>query len=227
VLVFVLYQEPSAKHATDEHDRGPVRFRTILAFENFILLMVVIFGLHFVDRSFGPVLPLYLEQLGTPLARVPLTAGLLFSIVAATGALGNRLCGSLLQRSTPRRIIVTCGGVGAACALLYAVAPASVWAFVITPIFGATMGIATTAAYTAAGAVMPARARATGFGFMSTASLTGVALSPIASGLLAATSIRAVFLLDSVGLVVLAILVSRLMIVAHAGKASAPVAEEM
>ena len=66
VLVFVLYQEPVTKHPGEERDRGPVRFRTILAFENFVLLMVVIFGLQFVDRSFGPVLPLYLEQLGTP-----------------------------------------------------------------------------------------------------------------------------------------------------------------
>ena len=107
VLVFVLYQEPVTKHAGEERDRGPVRFRTILAFENFVLLMVVIFGLQFVDRSFGPVLPLYLEQLGTPSGRIPLAAGLLFSIVAGTGALGNHLCGSLLQRSTPRRLIAT------------------------------------------------------------------------------------------------------------------------
>ena len=62
---------------------------------------------------------------------------------------------------------------------------------------------------------------------MSTASLTGVALSPIASGLLGATSIRAVFLLDGIGLVVLAILVSRLMIVTHAPRTSTPVAEEL
>jgi DHA1 family multidrug resistance protein-like MFS transporter len=228
VLVFVLYHEPATKHAADDRDRGPVRFRTILAFENFVLLMVVIFGLHFVDRSFGPVLPLYLEQLGTPSVHIPLAAGVLFSIVAGTGALGNHLCGSLLQRSTPRHIIGTCGGVGAICAFLYAVAPASAWVFAITPIFGAAMGIATTAAYTAAGAVIPARARGTGFGFMSTASLTGVALSPIASGLLGATSIRGVFLLDGIGLVVLAILVSRLMIVTtHAAKASAPVAEDL
>ena len=38
--------------------------RNILAFENFLLLMVVIFGLQLVDRSFGPVLPLHVTQLG-------------------------------------------------------------------------------------------------------------------------------------------------------------------
>ena len=47
-------------------DTAPARisFRKVLAFENFLLLMGVIFGIQFVDRSFGPILPLYLEQLG-------------------------------------------------------------------------------------------------------------------------------------------------------------------
>ena len=44
--------------------RGRVTFRNVLAFQNFILMMVVIFGLQFVDRSFGPVLPLWVEQSG-------------------------------------------------------------------------------------------------------------------------------------------------------------------
>ena len=43
---------------------------------------------------------------------------------------------------------------------------------------------------------MPAQARGAGFGLLTTASLTALALSPIISGLLGATSIRAVFLLD-------------------------------
>jgi MFS transporter, DHA1 family, multidrug resistance protein len=227
VLVFVLYQEPSTKQPGEDRDRGPVRFRNVLAFENFVVLMVVVFGLQFVDRSFGPVLPLYLAQLGTPLAGVPLAAGVLFSIAAGTAALGNHMCGRLLQQTSPRSVIAGSGAAGAVCALVYALAPSSTWVFVVTPIFGAAMGVATTGVYTAAGAVIPAGARGTGFGFLSTASLTGLALSPIVSGLLGATSIRAVFLLDTAALVVLGILVSRLMIPTHGAKASAPVAEEV
>ena len=74
VLVFLMYDERTAPH----HDAGAsaarVTFRNVLAFENFILLMVVVFGLQFVDRSFGPVLPLYIAQLGTSPARVPLVS---------------------------------------------------------------------------------------------------------------------------------------------------------
>jgi DHA1 family multidrug resistance protein-like MFS transporter len=227
VLVFVMYHEPTTRHTEGAPSRGPIRFRTVLAFENFVLLMAVVFGLQFVDRSFGPILPLYLAQLGTPLAQVPIAAGVLFSIVAGAAALGNHVCGRLLHRTTPRSVIAGSAAAGAACALLYAIAPDSAWVFAVTPIFGAAMGIATTGAYTAAGSVIPAEARGASFGLLSTASLTGLALSPFVSGFLAATSIRAVFLLDAAALVVVGYLVSRQMIVARAEKAPTPVAEEL
>src|SRR5581483_7085349 len=73
----------------------PVTFRDVLAFENFILMMAVIFGLQFVDRSVGPVLPLYVEQVGIDHANVAVVSGLLFSIMAGTGAIGHHLCGKL------------------------------------------------------------------------------------------------------------------------------------
>lgn len=227
VIVFFLYREPQTKAAEDTPMAGPVSFRTVLAFENFVLLMAVVFGLQFVDRSFGPILPLYLAQLGTPLAQVPLAAGVLFSIAAGAAALGNHVCGRLLDRATPRSVIAGSAAAGAAGALLYAVAPDSTWVFAVTPIFGAAMGMATTGAYTAASSVIPGAARGAGFGLLSTASLTGLALSPMVSGFLSATSIRAVFLLDAAALIILGFLVARLMIMARARKAPTPVAEEL
>ena len=61
-----MYDERSVPHARRARTGGRVTFRNVLAFENFILLMAVVFGLQFVDRSFGPVLPLYVAELGTP-----------------------------------------------------------------------------------------------------------------------------------------------------------------
>ena len=120
VLVFVMYHEPSTRTAGDSSAPGPVSFRTVLAFENFVLLMAVVFGLQFVDRSFGPILPLYLAQIGTPLARVPLVAGVLFSIAAGAAALGNYVCSRLLDRTTPKTVIAGSAAAGAVGALLYA-----------------------------------------------------------------------------------------------------------
>ena len=227
LLVLVMYDEHTAPHdaATASADR--VTFRNVLAFENFILLMGVVFGLQFIDRSFGPVLPLYVAELGTPVERVPIVAGGLFSIAAGAGAVGHHFCGRLLRRATARRVIAASVALGAAGASVYVLARGP-WLLVLgTPIFGLAIGVATTAAYTAASSVMPASARGAGFGLLTTASLAGLALSPIVNGILGATSIRAVFLLDTVGLIALAVAVSRLMIAAPLLDATSPSTEEL
>jgi len=227
LIVVFLYDEHRAPHSSTPGKDERVTFRSMLAFENFILLMAVVFGLQFVDRSFGPVLPLFVAQVGTPVSRVPIVAGVLFSIAAGTGAVGHHICGRLLRRTTARRVIAVSAAIGSAGAFIYVLATGP-WLLVVgTPVFGIAIGIATTAAYTAASSVMPASGRGAGFGLLTTASLTGLALSPIVNGILGATSIRAVFVLDAVGLAALAVIVSRLMIVAPMVGATAPATEEI
>jgi MFS transporter, DHA1 family, multidrug resistance protein len=229
VLVLFMYDERQTAHASTNAatDRGQVTFRNVLAFENFVLLMAVIFGLQFVDRSFGPVLPLFVAALGTPADRVPLVAGVIFSIAAGAGAVGHHVCGTLLRRAQVRLVIAWSAAVGAAGAILYVLAGGVRLLLLATPLFGLAIGVATTAAYTAATSVMPASARGAGFGLLTTASLAGLALSPIVNGMLAATSIRAVFLLDAAGLLVLAAIVSRLMIQTPMREMTAPATEEI
>ncbi len=226
VVVFFMYDE-RATTASRGEESGRVTFRNVLAFENFILLLVVIFGLQFVDRSFGPVLPLYVEQLGTPKARVPLVAGVLFSLAAGAGALGHHFCSGLLRRTTARSVIAGAAGAGAVGALVYALAGGTTLLVAATPVFGIAIGAATTAAYAAAGSVIPPAARGAGFGLLTTGSLIGLALSPIVAGFLGATSIRAVFVLDTVAMLALAGIVSRLMIEGPVRSGETPVAEEI
>jgi MFS family permease len=226
LLVVFMYDEHQATHVELAKDER-VTFRSMLAFENFILLLAVVFGLQFIDRSFGPVLPLFVTELGTPAGRVPIVAGVLFSIAAGTGALGHHFCGRLLRRTSARRVIAGSAAVGAGGTFVYVLAR-SPWILVLgTPIFGVAIGVATTAAYTAASSIMPAAGRGAGFGLLTTASLAGLALSPIVNGILGATSIRAVFVLDTVAMLALAMMVSRLMIVAPLAGTAAPATEEM
>src|SRR4029453_8728099 len=88
-------------------------FRSVLAFQNFVLMMAVIFGLQFVDRSFGPILPLYVERVVVAHTRVALVSGILFSIMAFAGALGHHFCGKLLKRFS-LRVVIAGGAVVAA-----------------------------------------------------------------------------------------------------------------
>ncbi len=211
VLVFVLYDEHQVRPAhvpADDADRS-ITFRSLLAFENFLLMMAVIFGLQFVDRSFGPILPLYVGQLGVSATQIPLVSGILFSIAAGAGALGHHYCASLLRRHSPPRLIAAASAAAAVGAGLYVVVHDVRWLFLATPVFGIAIGSGMTAAYTSAASVIPASARGAGFGLLTTASLVGLAVSPIVSGLLGATSIRAVFGLDVVALAALAVIVVR------------------
>ena len=225
VLVFVMYREPGVGRVSPAGRDRRVTFRNVLAFENFILLMAVVFGLQFVDRSFGPVLPLYIAEIGTPRDAVPLVSGILFSIMAGAAAGGNQICGWLLRRHSPRAVIAGAAAIGSLGTSVYVLAGNIGLLVLGTTAFGVAIGVATTAAYTAAGAVVPASARGAGFGLLTTASLTGLALSPIASGLLGTVSIRAVFLLDAVGLLVLATMVRRLMVSAPGATTTAPAEE--
>jgi MFS family permease len=213
VLVFLMYDEQTAAH--DEPARGKeardrsVTFRDVLAFENFLLMAIVIFGLQFVDRSFGPVLPLYVGQLGTASGSIPFVSGVLFSIAAGAGAIGHHFCARMLQRRSATRLIALSAAAGTVSVAVYLVANHVGWLLAATPFFGLAIGIATTAAYTAAAAVIPPNVRGTGFGLLTTASLVGLAVSPIVSGFLAVTSIRAVFALDVISLAALAMSVHR------------------
>lgn len=223
-LVFFMYDERiTHAHPGELDDRtgdrtgdrtadrtASVTFRDVLAFENFLLMAVVIFTFQFVDRSFGPVLPLFVEAIGTPAMRVAFMSGVLFSIVAAAGALGHHVCAALLRRWTTAQLVVLASAMAAAGAAGYLAAPRLPWLFAATPVFGLAIGFGTTAAYTAAAGVIPVNVRGLGFGLMTTASLIGMAVSPVLCGLLAAASIRAVFALDVVALAALALAVHHL-----------------
>jgi MFS family permease len=78
-------------------------------------------------------------------------------------------------------------------------------------VFGVGVGVSMTAAYTTAGGALPDAARATGFGFLTSASLIGMATSPMVAGLIAHAGIRLVFLVDAVMLLVFGAAVYRVM----------------
>jgi DHA1 family multidrug resistance protein-like MFS transporter len=211
LLVFFLYKEVPLPTPEEHEARGRVSFRDVLSFENFIILMLVVFGLQFIDRSFGPILPLYLDEAGVPEARIPIVAGLIFSTAAGAGALGNYFSARLLTMRHPRVVLAVSAAVSMAASAVLAFEP-PVWVMLAASgFFGAGIGVAMTTAYAEAGKVIPAGSHGTGFGLLTTASLTGLALSPVFGGVIGATSMNAVFIANAVGLAGLAVLVLRRM----------------
>jgi MFS transporter, DHA1 family, multidrug resistance protein len=225
ILVTFLFREPP-RQAARKKDGSGMSFGSILAFENFLLVMFLLFGLQLVDRSFGPVLPLYLGEIGYAADRVPILAGILFSILAFTGALGNQLSSRLLRRHSPRVVIAWSVLLGAAALAMFTASDA-VWTLSASlAVVGLCIGTSITTAYAAGNAVIPHEVHSTAFGFLTGAALIGIAISPVLSGLVAARSIRAVFVVGIVALVMLAIVVRKVMVERNPPVESAPPMEE-
>ncbi len=209
-LVLFTYDEPMRRVPAGETVER-ISFRDVLASQNFILLMTAIFGIQFADRSFGPVLPLYVEAVGTSRDQAPLVSAVIFSILAGAGAVGHHSCGWLLKRHPARRVIVE-GTLAASIAVaIFGLTSSLPILFLSSTVFGLGVGAAMTAAFTAAGTALAPGVHGTGFGFLTGAWLAGLALSPVISGLMSGLSLRLVFVLDAVVLVALAWLVRRVM----------------
>ena len=209
LLVLFFYKEPLNRRAAEKARGGWEVFGQLMRLPGFLLALFVIFGLQTVDRSFGPVLPLFVEQVGVGSTRIPIVAGVLFSLGAISAAVGSQLGPRLLKRYSAKTVIVT-GTLTAGLALTAIVVSSSLVVLgVAIVIAGTAMGAGTTTIYAVAGGLLPADAHATGFGIMTTASLLGLAVSPVAAGLIGAAGLRIVFVADVVLLLVVGLLVLR------------------
>ena len=126
----------------------------------------------------------------------------MFTVLACAAALGHHWCAGLLNRWGARRALSRASLLAAIGAVLMARPGTPLGLGVAVAIFGIGVGVAMTAAYTTAGGALPDAARATGFGFLTSASLIGMAASPMVSGLIAHAGIRVVFYVNAVMLVV-------------------------
>jgi len=205
LLVVVVYKEP-AKRETAATARGGWEVVTqLMRLPGFVLALVVIFLLQTVDRSFGPVLPLFVQQVGVAAPRIAFVAGVLFSLGAISAAIGSQLGPWLLKHYSAKTVLVA-GTLTASSALAAIVVAPSAWVLgMAIVIAGTAMGAGTTTIYSVAGALLPADAHATGFGIMTTASLMGLAVSPVVAGFIGSAGLRIVFVADVFLLLLLAV----------------------
>jgi MFS family permease len=203
LLIAVIYREPRTRQARSASRGLRAVVRELASTPGFAMVFCVILGLQLVDRSFGPILPLYVERL-VPAGQVPFVAGVLFSLAAVCAALGHRVAAPLLERWAPPALVAG-ASLATAAGLAVIVAAPSVWALAVAlAVAGAAIGVGMTAAFTSGGALLPADAHATGFGLMMTASLIGLAVSPILAGLISGPDLAIVFEADLVLMLVLA-----------------------
>jgi MFS transporter, DHA1 family, multidrug resistance protein len=202
-LVVFGYREDRV-HTRAPSDTGPhPTFAELRRIPHFTLFVGLVFALQLVDRSFGPVLPLYLREIGIVDARVPFLTGIIFTTSAAAAALGNQLTHWLLSRLSTSQVVTIGAALAGVSAIVFGVGAPVPTLLATAVVFGFAIGAATTAVYTAAARSTTVGQRGFAFGYLTTAYLVGLAVSPVVAGFIGAGSMRAVFFADACGLAAL------------------------
>ena len=212
-LVVVAYREKGgARTARADGQPSATTLRELRKFPHFLLFMATVFGLQLVDRSLGPILPLYLSEIGFTAERVPFLAGILFTTTAAAAAIGNQASRFLLARASAGLLVPTMVAIAMVATIIFSVAGPWMGLLLVAAGFGFALGVATTSIYTEASKNVPVESRGAAFAYLSSAYLVALAASPVMAGVLGAFSMRAVFVVDALGLGLLAWIVRREMV---------------
>ena len=203
LLVLILYTE-TRRPREREREAASGGFRSVIALPGLLTLLAVLFGVNFIGRSFTPILPLHLEDLGVPASRLASATGILISVYSIAAAASATLLGRASRSRSPRRLLLMTLLGGAPIVASMALVP-SYRAFLALAVLGGLVGGGTlTLCYTVGGLMVPQDVRTTAFGFFSGAALFGGALSPSVAGLIAHASLRGIYWLDAALYLVLA-----------------------
>jgi MFS family permease len=165
--------------------------------EYFTALMILFF-VNMADRTFGPIIPLFLEELGRPRAGLEMVAGILISAAAFGEAFSSWMSGRLASKISLRRLIIG-RLILSIVVLLPMIAVRTVGEFSFLRVLLALLAGGTlTLALSAAHHVIPNEHRGTGFALLSGTSMAGGAAGPIIAGAIAGFSLRGVFIANSV-----------------------------
>jgi len=218
LLVLLLYTETERPGGQAREARAG-GFRSVVAIPGLLTLLIVLFGVNFIGRSFTPILPLHLQDLGVPTARLASATGILISVYSIAAALSATLLGRASRSRSPRRLLLLTLLGGAPIVASMALVP-SYRSFLALAVLGGLVGGGTlTLCYTIGGLMVPQDIRTTAFGFFSGAALFGGAVSPSIAGLIAHAQLRGIYFVDAGLYLVLAVVLWR---VRPATKASPP-----
>jgi MFS transporter, DHA1 family, multidrug resistance protein len=174
--------------------------------------LLILFFVNMADRTFGPIIPLFLEELGTPRSRLAAVAGGVISAAAFGEAFSAWLSGKLATRVSLRRLII--GRLAFSTLVLVPMVFASsteqfsTLRVVLALLAGGTLTLALSAAHR----VIPEERRGSGFGLLSSTSMFGSAAGPLIAGAIAGVSIRAIFVFNAVVYLLMIVFVTRNMI---------------
>jgi len=191
-LIFLFEEERPAELA----QRPPhLPFREVFRLPHFPLVLGLLLICQFIDRGLALLIPLKVADL-SGVERIAAISGLIISASAVCGTVSSSLAGRLgLRWPIARLLLVGCVIGGVPCALM---AWTDTWValLVLRCLVGFLLGGTLTLAYSLGGQLAPSETRGAAFGWLALGVQFGTALSPLATGGLAALSLPGAFVFD-------------------------------
>jgi DHA1 family multidrug resistance protein-like MFS transporter len=198
ILIHRLYQDPEDAHARlNGVEEKSISFRQATAIPSFGIMLSVLFFVNFVERSYAPVIPLYILTLGTSLKNAAKTAGLVLSLGLLAEAISAMALGNRMKMKAAGKILLWRLAAGALICLPMGLVWTTAQLLVLRLALGLLAGGCMVVIYTLASLVIPKETRATSFSFLASASLLGASIGPVAAGALTHVNIRATFFFNA------------------------------
>jgi len=171
--------------------------RLAIALPGFGSILGALFLTQMVDRSYGPILPLFVAHLGTPDNQVASFSGLVVSLGAAAMGVSAGLGGVVASRWRVHPLLVASLVAGFFLCAPMALVETPMQFLVLRVLIGLFAGGTVTLIMSLANTRIPSASKGTAFGVISSATLLGTAISPLITGALAGFDLRLVFGLNS------------------------------
>ena len=194
-LVVLIFLFKEARPAEVSRRPPALSLRDVLRLPHFLLVLCLLIICQFIDRGLALLIPLKVADLGG-VERIAAISGLIISASAVCGTISAGLAGRLALRwPIGQLLLVGCVAGGVPCALM---AWTDTWValLVLRCLVGFLLGGALTLAYSLGGQLAPSDTRGAAFGWLALGVQFGTALSPLATGGLAALSLRGAFVFD-------------------------------
>ena len=194
--LIVLFKEERPGRAGEVAQRPPhFSLRDLFRLPHLPLVLGLLLICQFIDRGLALLIPLKVADLAG-VGRIAAISGLIISVSAVCGTISANLAGRLAQRlPIARLLLIGCVSGGIPCALM---AWSGTWIqlLVLRSLAGFALGGAVTLAYSLGGHLAPSESRGAAFGWLALGVQFGTALSPLATGGLAALSLGGAFIVD-------------------------------
>jgi DHA1 family multidrug resistance protein-like MFS transporter len=196
VGLIVLFKEERPGGTGEARQRPPhLSLRELFRLPHLPLVLGLLLICQFIDRGLALLIPLKVADL-SGVEQIAAISGVIISVSAVCGTISASAAGRLAQRwPTARLLLLGCVMGGVPCALM---AWADTWVqlLVLRCLVGFALGGAVTLAYSLGGHLAPSETRGAAFGWLALGVQFGTALSPLATGGLAALSLPGAFVFD-------------------------------